>query len=730
MGRQMIATGFNPWNPKLHILWILAAAVLAACGGEPPLNVVLLTLDTTRADRLGAYGHEGIETPAIDRLAAEGALYERCYTPVPITLPSHLSILTGTYPAYHGVHENNGFYVAEELTTLAEILQDQGYDTAAFVGAFPLDSQTGLDQGFDLYDDNYPSSLEQGKHPALQGFFDERPAAEVVRPALEWLGRRDRDPFFLWAHFFDPHQPQIPPSPYRERYAHSLYDGEIASVDETIGRLLAALEKQGVLDRTLVVLTADHGEGLGDHGELTHALLLYSSTIRVPLIIRDPRDLTPRRIQEPVATVDILPTILERLGLEVPAAVQGDLLPRSDDDPTPRRTIHTETLYGALIHGWSPLERLTVEDWMLIHGPSPRLYRVDEDPGELHDLAGGDPERLAAIQRRLVQRRRELAAGGVEAREESMSPEKQARLAALGYLGSSGGIDVEDLEVSSELPDPHEAIAAFREMNEGKRLSDSGPPSIAVAVLEHAKLTDPTNPYLLLYLAQAYQKLGDRESFRRELDLLLEVAPEHLGGHLLLAEALDGEGDRDGALEALRRALELDPRNQATSLLLAHRLEDAGRDVEAGELYRELVEAAPDHTLAHNGYATWLYRQDRDAAAVETLERILDKQPYYPPAYLNLAVILHDQGRIEDSERWVRRALELRPGYGLAHELHALNLAILGDETGSRDAWRMAGRFAPDVAARQRAQEALSSAPSHPHVGRGRHRPPSGADGR
>ena len=229
----------------------LAAACLGGCAGgvaDERLDVVLITLDTTRADHLGCYGHDGIETPYIDALAASGTRYENAFTPVPITLPAHTSIFTGTYPAFHGVRSNHGFYVPPSVDTLAEILRDQGYDTGAFVGAFPLDSQTGIDQGFAHYDDHYPSSLETGRHPRLRRFFDERPAAEVSRAALAWLGERlprtDR-PFFLWTHFFDPHQPLNPPSPYRERYAHSLYDGEIASVDEAVGQILGRLEASG-----------------------------------------------------------------------------------------------------------------------------------------------------------------------------------------------------------------------------------------------------------------------------------------------------------------------------------------------------------------------------------------------------------------------------------------------------------------------------------------------------
>ena len=696
--------------PKTLRTWILASVLLTACGGEPPLNVWLVTMDTTRADRLGCYGHAAIETPAIDRLAAEGTLYELCYTPVPITLPSHLSILTGTYPVYHGVHENAGFYVAGELTTLAEILKRRGYATAAFVGAYPLDSQTGLDQGFDLYDDNYPSSLEEGRHPSLGGFFDERPAAEVARPAMAWLDRRD-GPFFLWTHFFDPHQPQMPPSPYRERYAAALYDGEIASVDEAIGRILARLEDRELLDRTLVVLTADHGESLGEHGELTHALLLYSATVRVPLIVRDPQAPAPRRVRVPVATVDVLPTILDRLGIEIPAAVQGRTLPLDDGDAAVgARAIFSETLYGALLHGWSPLERLTLDDWMVIHGPEPRLYHIADDPGELRDLADHEPHRVEQMLGLLARRKRQLAAGGIAAEEPSISPEKLARLAALGYLGSGGTGDAAAFEIGGGRPDPHQAIAVFREMNEGKQLTEGGQPALAAAVLEHAKLTDPTNPFLMTYLAMAYQQLGDAAALRREIDALLDVAPEHLGGHLLLADALTAEGDVAGAAAALRRAVELDPGNHATHLVLAHRLEDAGKDDEAAEIYSRLLDLAPDFTLASNGFATLRYRQGHVDEAVGLFERALEQQPFYAPAHLNLAVIHHDRGRIEDSEHRVRRALELRPAYGAAYELRALNLEILGDQAGCREAWELASRFAVDAEARRRAERQLDGA--------------------
>lgn len=684
---------------------LFLAFTLLGCRNQPALNVYLITLDTTRADHLGCYGHESIDTPNIDRLAAEGTLYERCYTPVPITLPSHLSIMSGTYPSYHGVHENGGFYVAPEMRTLAEVLKENGYQTAAFVGAFPLDAQTGLDQGFDLYDDDYPSSLEEGRHPALRRFFDERPAADVAAPTLAWLDQRGKRPFFLWTHFFDPHQPHDPPSPYRERYEDSPYDGEIAAVDEAIGQIIGRLEKRGLLDHTLIVLTADHGEGLGDHGELTHALLIYSSTIRVPLIVRDPTDPRPRRIRNPVATVDIMPSILERLGIGIPEENQGRILLHDDAEFDQKRAIPCETLYGALLHGWSPLERLTTRDWMYLHGPNPKLYNPREDPDELEDLGERFPQRMASMRAALANQWRRFA-GEIAAGDANVSPEKLARLAALGYVGGFQAPSQRP-EVNPDLTDPLSAIAAFREMNEGKQLAEAGQTGLGVAILEHARKTDPDNPYLLMSLATAYQSMGDTDNFGRMLNLLLAVAPEHLIGHLLSVEFLTSQGNTEAALDALRRALELDPKNLATRLFLARRLEAGGEDGEALEVYRYFLAHNPRHTLARNRYATLCYRLGLTEEAATVLQELRRDRPFYAPAFLNLAVIQHDLGHFGDSERLLERALRLRPDYAPALELHAMNLEALGREDEAGEVWRQALQIAPDESSRSRIRARL-----------------------
>lgn len=662
---------------RRHGIPTVLTLLLTACGGERP-DVYLITLDTTRADHIGCYGHEAIETPAIDRLAAEGTLYENAFTAVPITLPSHTAMLTGTYPAYHGVRENGGFYVPEELETLAEVLGAKGYDTAAFVGAFPLDSQTGLDQGFDLYDDNYSSRLDH--HPRLRRFFDERPAADVARAAMAWIDQRGRRPFFLWTHFFDPHQPQTPPSPYRERYAHSPYDGEIASVDEALGQILARLKERGRLERALVVLTADHGEGLGDHGEMTHALLLYSSTIRVPLIVRDPRREGGRRVSAPVTTVDIFSTVLERLGIAVPEANQGVPLPRSDAEADPEREIYTETMFGRLIYGWSPLQRLTAGTRVYIRGPSERLYDRASDPGETADLlAAGDAE-PTAMARRLRRRQLGLADGGHGFSRARASRETLERLAALGYLGSGTASGELSDDVDPTRSDPLAMMEIFNLHNEGQGLAEAGRHELAIPVFERAREIDPGNPSVLMGLAQSQLGRGELERGRETLARLLEVSPEDLRTHLLLGRYHQSRGELEEAAALMERAVELDPDDLSTRLLLAHLLEDTGRSADAEAAYRTLLEREDDHVMALNGLATLLYRRGEVDSAVELLIAALGSQPFYAPACLNLGVIEHDRGHHERALRLAERALALQPGYPRASTLRQRSLAALGGD--------------------------------------------------
>jgi len=697
---------------RLTVLGAGLASVLlmAACTGDPRLNVFVITLDTTRADHLGCYGHAGIETPVIDRLAAEGTLYENVLTAAPITLPSHTTIFTGVNPIAHGVRENGGFYLPEEAVTLAEILRDQGYETAAFVGAFPLDSQTGIDQGFDLYDDNYPTGAEDRRHPLLKTFYPERPASEVSAAAVTWLEERGDRPFFLWTHYFDPHQPQSPPSPYRERYAASLYDGEIAFVDESVGRTVQALEEQGLLDKTLIVLTADHGESLGEHGEMTHAVLLYSASLRVPLIIRDPQRLESKRVGSLVGTVDILPTVLHRLGLPVPGSCQGKVLPGANSATAEPRELYAESLYGNLLYGWGPLDRLTRDNWTVIRGPrSTQLYDLAADPHELSDLSSERPGLVAELSRRASDTRDRLAPDGSQFSQGTVTAANRARLEALGYIGGAGGpADQGATALDPTRRDPHEMMQVLDMIQEARGLKNIGQSELAVPVLERATRLDPDNPWIVRDLALAFIDRGEFDRAKAASERLIrELDAEDVMTHLVLAEYEIAGRHFEEALVHLERASTLDPKSIATRMTMAYVLDDLGRLDEAEAVLREVLAVEPNETLALNSLATLVIRQQRVDEGVEILNLLRERQPYYAPAHLNLGVIYHDLGNPQESLRLARRALALRADYAAAVELEAMDLEELGMTEEAVRAWRRLAEVAKDEDARERSRVAL-----------------------
>ena len=357
-------------------------------GSATGYNVLLVTLDTTRADRLGCYGYDAAGTPTLDALAKQGIRFDDAVTVAPVTLPSHASILTGLAPHHHGVRNNGGFHLDPAHVTLAEILSDRGYQTAAFIAAFVLDARYGLDQGFDVYNDDVgldsSNTIEAFARPIY-----ERSATRVTSDAVSWLGTRDRNrPFFCWVHYFDPHKPYNTPAPFDKRFRNRPYDGEIAYMDNQIGRLVQALKWEGAWDNTLIVVVADHGEGLGDHDEATHAKLIYDSVMRVPLIMACPGLFKKSYVVDDVvvSVTDIFPTVLDLLGMEIPVNVDGLslLAARSKKD----RTIYMENLATYLDNGWSPLYGLRRHHDKFILAPRPEYYRLGRDSDELKNAYG------------------------------------------------------------------------------------------------------------------------------------------------------------------------------------------------------------------------------------------------------------------------------------------------------------------------------------------------------
>ena len=421
-----LAAGWLGWRNG----WLVGRAI----AGRP--SVLLVSIDTLRADHVGSYGYRAAATPVIDALAARGLRFEQAETVTPLTLPAHTSLLSGTFPAFHGVRDNGSFYVGDEVTTLAEVMKAHGYRTGGFVGAYVLDHRWGIAQGFDHYYDDFDLSrfeMAAGIDAA------QRPGSEVVDHALAWLAGAGDQPFFAWVHLYDPHSPYVPPEPYRSRFPATLegaYDGEIAATDAQVGRLIDFLTSSRRLANTVIVVVGDHGESLGEHGEQQHGFFVYDASVRIPLIVAGPRVPT-RAVPDQVRIVDVMPTILELAGVEAPSAVQGvSLMPLGRGE---RQDLlgFSETWYPRYHYGWSELTAVRDGRYKFIAAPRRELYDTQADPGEQHDIAASNPRVADALERALADMTAKLAVAATPQKPRPVEPEVEERLRSLGYVAAT-----------------------------------------------------------------------------------------------------------------------------------------------------------------------------------------------------------------------------------------------------------------------------------------------------
>src|SRR6058998_2171009 len=536
-------------------LFAIGYAAPAAPTASP--NVVFITIDTLRPDHLGCYGDRQIRTPNIDGLAADGSRFERAYTAVPVTLPSHSVIFTGTYPLLSGVHDFAANKLSPTQATLASVLKDNGYTTGAIIGSAVLDSRFGLNHGFDFYYDHFDfNRLQESNLDEM-----ERPGNVVANLTLDWLSKNYQKKFFLWMHLYDPHYPYRPPPPYSEQYKDRLYDGEIVFADAQVGRLIEFLKNKGLYQNTLIILSGDHGESLGEHGEKTHGFFIYNATLHVPLIIHLPGDMHARTVQNLVNLADIMPTVLAALNIQLPAHVQGQSLlpiisPKKEDNA---RSLYAETFLPRLHFNWSELRGVETETYHFIDAPKPELYDLRKDPGETHNLFAEKKAVTEEMRVRLAKLIQQYTAGQELAEKTGLDPALMERLKSLGYAGFSGGSSptVSD----RNLPDPKDRIQTYEIFSDAMSDSQHGQYPQSVEKLNAVLKIEPESVPAHYLQGLNYYRMKDFAKAVSEFERVMQLSPDYAlaAFHLALAHARTGQVDN--AIASFKRTLELDGTN-------------------------------------------------------------------------------------------------------------------------------------------------------------------------
>jgi arylsulfatase A-like enzyme/Flp pilus assembly protein TadD len=640
---------------RIVFFWIAlsAAQAPAQTPEKSSPNVVLITIDTLRADHLGCYGYRQIKTPNIDALAADGARFARAFTVVPVTLPSHTAMLTGTYPMLSGMHDFSGNKLSPQQPTLATVLKQSGYVTGAVVASAVLDSRFGLNQGFDFYYDHFDfSRLEEANLDEM-----ERPGNAVADQVLDWLGKNSDKKFFLWMHLYDPHYPYRPPEPFRSEYADRPYDGEIAFADEQVGRLLRFLKDKGLYQNTVFVLSGDHGESLGEHGEKTHGFFIYNATMHVPLIIHLPGKSVAPVVEGPVSLVDLMPTVLAAVGLDIPSQVQGrSLLPILRGEKGNReRTVYGETFLPRIHFNWSELRGAENAKYHFIDAPRPELYDLAKDPGELHDLFADKKAVAEEMRAQLKALIRDNSAGKEMADKTGLDPALMERLKALGYAGFSGGGGDPSI-ANHNLPDPKDRIATYELISDAIADSQHGRYPDSIEKLKAALKTEPLSvPVHYLQGLNYYRSKMFPEAVD-ELQTTVQLSPDYALAVFNLGMAQARAGQIDPAIVSLQRALQLD----ATNFEAAYNLGVAyiqKKDLQAAaEAFRRSIAVNPELARSHRALGETLLYQDKLDEALSELRRAVELAPQEPSVHESLAKALAAKGLTAEAEQEMRRA--------------------------------------------------------------------------
>jgi arylsulfatase A-like enzyme/tetratricopeptide (TPR) repeat protein len=686
------------------------------------LNLLLISIDTLRADHVPAYGYKAVKTPTLDRLAREGAVFRNAFTPVPLTLPSHCSLLTGLLPLSHGVRDNGGFYLSSSQQTLASVLAGHKYRTAGFVSSFLLDSRWGIAKGFEHYFDAFQPTLDDLAAMARL----QRPAGETWSKARDWLDAMSGTSFFLWLHFFDPHAPYDPPEPFKTRYALNLYDGEIAYVDAVLGEVVQELERRSLLEKTLIVVVSDHGEGLGDHGESEHALLTYDSTLRVVWIMRLPGGAAAgMSIDRPVSLVDVFPTVLDLLGFRIPGppvdgTSQVDLLRRRT--ATGGDVLYAESLYPRLHFGWSELMSIRTDRFKYIRAPRSELYDYRHDPGESDNVIGRYPEvahRLDQILTAMSQK----ATGRADLPGSAIDSASERALRSLGYI--AGG-DVRLSGSSQRLADPKDKAEAYRRFLGAQELLGIGQfdkgVRLLVKLVEDEPEMEPAHRMLREYwIARGEFRTAAstflEESRRRpsEIDWLMDLGAtykawtkptealrtfkkviamkgNHVGALMEIGEILLNQKAYREAHDYFTRALKLSPSSDVLAVRLAETYLGMDCLAEAEKVLNRVLTQQPHASNAHYLLAQ-LGQRRGDAPRAEREYRLeIATSPWDFRARFNLALLLGSRGDYREQVELLESIPRVAPQFADVYFYLAKALLDLGDASRTEEAMAAARR--------------------------------------
>lgn len=630
--------------------------------GLKDLNVILITIDTLRADYLSCYREDRVpaspqgetlpRTPHLDKLAQEGVLFERCISQTPFTLPSHTTILSGTYPFHHRVRDNGGFLVPGELEFVSEILQAHRYATSAFVGAYVLHSKWGINQGFDTYGDDFDVEYYRDTSTEI-----EKRADAVLGEARQWIQENKEKKFFTWIHLFDPHAPYEAPPPHEKGYK-----GEVEYTDQQLGLFFQFLKETGLYDRTLIIVTADHGEGLRQHGEATHGLFVYETTVHVPLIIRAPFKFPKSRIDKTVELVDLAPTILASLDLSIPASYQGmsllDLMyGRPDKKPD---MAYTEAYYSRLHFGWSELKALYYGKWKYILAPEEELYNIEQDNAETDNVAPQNTNDKVNVKKRLlefIQKKSRHAL--LPAQVKKLNPADAAKLRSLGYL--TGGVDTTGKE---NLPDPKHKLEFFN----------------------------------VFFTARDWTREGKNDEAIQQLTELLKQEPRNVDCLMVLGEAYRNKKMHREALQAFQRVLEIKPDYNDAMVSMIHALIELGETEQAITAVNKSLETFPDdYSLLYQLGTIYYMKEDYDRA-MQYFQKSLDIEPVNSAAIVRIGEIRMKKGDAAAAESLFKKALTLNPRTDRAHFYLAQAEKSRGNTAGAIEHYKKELEVSPENA--------------------------------